>query len=221
MATKISMQLTSQKTSPTRLAACLLALLCLLLTACGDSYDGPRLRKLDSEAVILAFGDSLTFGTGASKNNSYPDHLANITNFKVVRAGIPGEQTAAGLERLQAVLEQSQPQLVILCLGGNDMLRKKSREKMRANLSTMIETIQEYDAQVVLLGVPEPAIFNLTAEPSYELLAAQHSIPLENEIVAAVLSKPSLKSDPIHPNGDGYKKIAEAIAVLLGKAGAI
>lgn len=204
-----------------RLAASLLALVCLCLIGCGESYTGPRLNQLEPDAVILAFGDSLTFGTGASKNNSYPDHLAEITNFKVVKAGIPGEQTPEGLARLQTVLDQSQPQLVILCLGGNDMLRKKPRETMRSNLSEMIEIIQENDAQVVLLGVPEPAIFNLSAEPSYQQLASQHFIPLENEIIATVLSKQSLKSDPIHPNDAGYKKMAQAIADLLKNAGAI
>lgn len=221
MATSPSMRTTSLKISLTRQAACLLALVSLLLTGCGNSYDGPRLYKLDSEAVILAFGDSLTFGTGASKGNSYPDHLAKITNLEVVRAGIPGEQTPAGLARLQSVIDQSQPQLVILCLGGNDMLRKKSRETMRDNLSAMIEIIQENDAQVVLLGVPEPAIFNLSAEESYQQLATEYSIPLENEIIANVLGKQSLKSDPIHPNDEGYKKIAEAVAALLKNAGAL
>lgn len=204
------------------LAGSQLALLCTLLVACGDSYDGPRLTKLQSEDVILAFGDSLTFGTGASaKSKSYPNQLAEITQLTVINAGIPGEKTAEGLLRLPAVLEKSQPQLVILCLGGNDMLRKKPRDSMLSNLDDMVELIEEAGADVVLLGVPEPALFSLSADPRYTQLAQQFALPIENEIISSVLGDSSLKSDPIHPNDAGYRKMAEAIAELLKQAGAI
>jgi lysophospholipase L1-like esterase len=222
MVTRRYMRPTPPKSEIRLLASGLLALLCALLISCGGSYNGPRLSKLDADAVILAFGDSLTYGTGASsKTNSYPSHLASLTGFEVINAGIPGEKTAQGLARLQQVLEQNQPQLVVLCLGGNDMLRKKPRDTMQTNLAEMIEIIQENGSQVVLLGVPAPAVFNLNADPRYQQLANQYAIPLENEIISAVLSKQSLKSDPIHPNDAGYKKMAEAITTLLNQAGAI
>lgn len=200
----------------------MLALLGLFVVACSDNYNGPRLKKLAPDDVILAFGDSLTYGTGArSTANSYPSRLAALSGFQVVNAGIPGENTAEGLARLPQVLDQTQPSLVILCLGGNDMLRKKSRDTMQQNLADMIELIRDANADVVLLGVPEPTLFNLSAEPRYRQLASQHAIPLENEIIAQVLSDKSLKSDPIHPNDNGYQTIALAISTLLQQAGAI
>jgi acyl-CoA thioesterase-1 len=110
---------------------------------------------------------------------------------------------------------------VVLCLGGNDMLRKEQRDTMQTNFAEMIEIIQENGLQELLLGVPAPALFNLNADPRCQQLANQYAIPLENQIISAVLSKQSLKSDPIHPNNAGYKKIAEAIATLLNQAGAI
>lgn len=216
------MRPTSLSSNPTRLAACLLALLCtVVLWGCGESYDGPRLSPLDSDAVILAFGDSLTHGTGAEKHQAYPAQLAEIIGRTVINKGIPGERTTEGLARLPTVLNEVQPALVILCLGGNDMLRKKPRDTMQDNLSQMIEIIKDSGAEVVLLGVPEPALFNLNTDPRYQQLAQQHSVPIENEIISTVLGDLSMKSDPIHPNDAGYAKIAEAIATLLDQAGAI
>jgi acyl-CoA thioesterase-1 len=110
---------------------------------------------------------------------------------------------------------------VVLCLGGNNMLRKGPHDTMQTNLAEMIEVIQENGSQVVLLGVPAPALFNLNADPRCQQLANQYAIPLENQTISAVLSDQSLKSDLIHPNNAGYKKIAEAIAMLLNPVGAI
>ena len=92
---------------------------------------------------------------------------------------------------------------------------------MYSRLEQMAKQARGYGAQVLLLGVPEPKLLGLKAEPGYAELAKRLQLPLENQIIAEVLSDRDLKSDPIHPNADGYRQIAEAIAARLRKDGAI
>ena len=198
---------------------CLLTLvLALVVAACGSKT--PQLSKLAPTDVILAFGDSLTYGTGAAEHESFPAVLAQLTGRKVVRAGVPGEVTAQGLERLPELLEEHRPKLVIVCLGGNDMLRQLSEAQTVANLRAILRKVKESGAQALLVGVPRPAL--LTSAPQfYAELAREFGIPYEGAIVTSVLYKSDLRSDPIHPNAHGYRRIAEALAELLRKAGAV
>lgn len=190
----------------------------LLLGGCGGST--PKVAKLATTDVVLAFGDSLTYGTGAKAEESYPAVLSQLLGRNVVRAGVPGEQTAGGLQRLPGALDEHQPRLVIVCLGGNDMLRKGSPAAIEANLRAMLKEIRGRGLDAVLVGVPAPGL--ITSAPEfYEKLAKEFGIPYEGKIVTSVLYKPDLKSDPIHPNADGYRRMAEAIAKLLRDAGAV
>ena len=194
-----------------------LVVLALFLGGCGDSAKLPRLASSD---VVVAFGDSLTFGTGAGEQESYPSVLSGLIGRAVVRAGVPGEVTAQGLERLPQVLEEHRPRLVIVCLGGNDMLRKVAKGEIKANLRRILQMIRDRGAAVVLVGVPQPAL--LTSAPEfYAELAEEFKIPYEGKVVKEVLFTADMKSDPIHPNAKGYRRIAEAVAALLKRAGAI
>jgi lysophospholipase L1-like esterase len=196
----------------------LAALLALLLAACGGSV--PKLPKLAPSDVILAFGDSLTYGTGANPEESYPVVLSQLIGRKVVGMGVPGEVTAGGLERLPATLDETNPRLLILCMGGNDMLRKQDLTQTDANLRAMIKLARDRGISVVLVAVPQPGIFSNNA-PFYETIARDTQVPMEDAILRHLLYKEEFKADPIHPNATGYRKMAEAIAELLRKAGAI
>lgn len=203
----------------------LLKLACLIIAAsllgCGDGNRTGSLPPLGSQAQILAFGDSLTHGTGASAEQSYPAVLDELIQHTVIRSGVPGETSREGLQRLPGVLDDIEPDLVLLCLGGNDMLRKGSLATVKANLQQMIDIITGRGIPLVLIAVPEPALLGLDAPPLYAELAQANDLPLQNTIMAEVLSESSLRSDRIHPNAAGYRQIAEALAELLREAGAI
>ena len=188
------------------------------LAGCGKKV--PGVSPVGPNDVIVAFGDSLTYGTGASAAESYPAVLAQLVGRKVVRAGVPGEVTGGGLARLAAVIEEHRPALMIVCLGGNDMLGRVDEATIKANLREIIGTIKRLGIAVALVGVPKPAL--ITSAPAfYAELAQEFDIPYDSKVVTDVLYRAELKADPIHPNAKGYRRIAEAIAELLKKAGAI
>ena len=194
-----------------------LAVALVLLAACDRA---PTLPKLSSHDVIVAFGDSLTHGTGASDDTAYPAVLAALTGRTVVNAGVPGDTTASGLERLPAVLEEHKPRLVLLCLGGNDMLRKQPESVTENNLRLLVQTIRSSGAEVVLIGVPEPKLFGGAPE-FYARLADDLQLPLEDEAFNEVLKDNRLKADPIHANAAGYRVVAERLAEFLRERGAL
>lgn len=179
-----------------------------------------QLKPLKQDAVILAFGDSLTFGTGAQPGQSYPAVLAELTGREVINAGIPGELSSAGKTRLSQILQETKPDLVILCHGGNDLLRKQSRQQLQANLQAMVDEITDSGAQVLLVAVPTFGI-NLAPAPLYLEVAQNNNIPIQPTILSELLIDNSLKADQVHPNALGYRQFAQSIHQLLIESGAI
>ena len=192
------------------------AIMCALALCAGCGVN-PAIRPVGPGAVVVAFGDSLTAGTGAAAGESYPALLSGMIGCRVVNAGVPGEVTAGGLARLPGLLEKESPRLVILCHGGNDMLNKLDRRETSANLDAMITMAKGAGADVILVGVPEPGLL-LKAAPFYGELAARHRIPYESGALAKILSSRSLKSDYVHPNAAGYRRLAGSIAELINKS---
>ncbi|ODV09932.1 MAG: arylesterase [Thiobacillus sp. SCN 64-317] len=188
-----------------------------LLAACERA---PTLSRLSPHDVILAFGDSLTHGTGASEDTAYPAVLASLTGRTVINAGVPGDTTTSALRRLPEVLAEYRPRLVLLCLGGNDMLGKQPESTTENNLRLLIQTIRASGAEVVLIGVPEPKLFG-GAPDFYARVARDMRLPLEDEVFNEVLKDNRLKSDPIHANAAGYRVVAERLAEFLREAGAL
>jgi acyl-CoA thioesterase I len=180
----------------------------------------PRLARLPSDAVVLAFGDSLTYGTGAAENESYPSQLEPLIGRRVVRAGVPGEVTAQALERLPAALDEHAPRLLLLCIGGNDFLRRLGNAQAERNVRAMVELARKRGIGVVLIATPEPGL--LPSPPAfYSAIAKDLGAAYEGGVITEVLKDASLKSDPIHPNARGYGIIANRIAATLKRNGAI
>ena len=195
----------------------LLVLVIAASAACGDKA---RLSRLPDDAVVLAFGDSLTYGTGAAESDSYPAQLEKLIGRRVVRAGVPGEVTAQALARLPGALDEHAPRLLLLCIGGNDFLRRLGNAQAAANVREMVQLAQRRNIEVLLIGTPEPGI-SVTPPAFYAELAKQFRLPYEESAIGEVLRDASLKSDPIHPNGRGYGVIAGRVADRLRKSGAI
>ncbi|MGP1678133.1 MAG: GDSL-type esterase/lipase family protein [Burkholderiales bacterium] len=193
-------------------------ILMALLAGCGGST--PKLTKLPPGAVVLALGDSLTFGTGAQPETSYPAVLEKLIGRTVASAGVPGEVSAAGLARLPEALDEYQPALLILCHGGNDFLRKLGDAQAAENLRAMISLARQRGIDVVLIAVPKPG---LPPSPPdfYAEIAREFKLPYEDAALTAILRDRELKSDLAHPNAKGYAKLAAAVAELLKKSGAI
>lgn len=194
-----------------------LLLAVIFLCGCGDRR---QLSDLGTEGLILAFGDSLTYGTGVQSENSYPSALAELTGLAVINAGVPGEVTAEGLRRLPEQLKQHRPDLVIICHGGNDILRKLPLDQAENNLRTMIELSREAGVSVVLVAVPRFGVWKSSPD-FYTRVADDLKVPIEEAILPELEFDPAMKSDPIHLNEQGYRKFAEALARLLKKHGAL
>ncbi len=193
-------------------------LLLLFLTACSASQQ--QLARLPDDAVILAFGDSITYGTGARKGESYPAVLEISVNRKVINAGVPGELSMQGLRRLPKLLDKYHPDLLILCHGGNDILQKEDLAEAEANIRQMIILAENRNIPVILLGVPKPGLF-LNDADLYNNIAENTEVTFIPNLIAKVLSDASMKSDPVHPNNAGYSKMASTLADTLKNSGAL
>ena len=187
----------------------------LLFSACSNS---PTLSPLSEGDTILAFGDSITYGTGASLRESYPQVLQSLISKKVVSSGIPGEVTADALKRLPAILQRYKPRLVLLCEGTNDMWMNLDDKQTAKNVREMIGLIKKSGIEVVLIGAPRPGS-SLNVPGFYREIAGEFNIPYEGKVLKKILLDSSLRADPIHPNREGYKIMAETMAALLNEYG--
>jgi acyl-CoA thioesterase I len=193
------------------------AVVLLLIWGCGER---PKLERLPDDAVVLAFGDSLTFGTGATEQESYPAQLEALIGRRVVRAGVPGEVTAQALARLPDALDEHAPKLLLLCIGGNDFLRRLGNPQAERNVRDMVQLAKGRGVAVLLIGTPEPG-FSVSPPAFYADIAKELRVPYEGGIIGEVLIDRALKADPIHPNARGYRIIAERLAQKLKQSGAI
>jgi acyl-CoA hydrolase len=198
-----------------------LALLALLLaTACGE----PKQAALPAGARVLALGDSLTAPHGVQPGEDWPTLLGQKTGWGVINGGVSGDTSAQALERLPALLDEHSPQLVLLTLGGNDMLRRLPQGQTVTNLGRMIALVKAHGAKAVMLATPKPsiagAVFNKLSPPDfYAEVAAEHQVPLIADPLPEVLSDTALKGDQLHPNAAGHAALATKIFEALRKIG--
>ena len=201
-------------------ARVLLLALVLLLGACGK----PKEAALPSGTRVLALGDSLTAPHGVTPEQAWPTLLAKKTGWAVVNAGVSGDTSSGALQRLPGLIEEHNPQLVLVTLGGNDMLRRLPQGQTTANLGRMLALAKAHGAKAVLLATPKPSLAgaafnNLSAAEFYREVAKESQVPLIEDAMAEVLSKTELKGDQLHPNAAGHALLAEKIFEGLKKIG--
>lgn len=186
----------------------------LLLAGCGRRQ---KMRPVAAGDTVLALGDSITFGTGAPPDASYPSVLARLSGWNVVNAGVPGDTSAGALARLPELLQEHAPRLVLVSIGGNDFLRRLALAETRANIAGICRQAVAAGAQVLLVGIPEPNALaavarSLSDHAMYAELALELKVPLHEAGWAGVLSDPALRSDAIHANARGYETFARGLA---------
>lgn len=192
-----------------------------LLAACGRQ---PKLAALPAGSVVLAFGDSVTHGTGAAPGEDWPTRLAALTGWTVVNAGIPGDTAANGKGRIGALLDEHRPALVIVEIGGNDFLKRRPQPAVKEDLRAILAAVRAAGAQAVLVAVPELSLLGtVTRKPSdapiYAELGDEEKVPVIADVFADVLGEAELRADAIHPNGRGYARMADGLHAALRRIG--
>lgn len=193
------------------------------LAACGkkSGSSGPAIA---SGATVLALGDSLTFGTGTTPDQSWPSLLQQRSGWNLVNAGVPGETSAQIGARMAGLLDEHQPALVILCAGGNDFLQQRSAGETRDNLRSMLATLKARQLPVLLVSVPQMSLMTAATgrfkdHPLFAEMAKEAQVPLLENAWSEVLSQASLRADQVHANAKGYALFADKLQAQLRTSG--
>jgi len=168
----------------------------------------------------------LTAGVGAAQGQDWPSLLAQQTGWDIINAGVSGDTSAQGLQRLPDLLSEHQPQLVIVGLGGNDFLRRQPSSATVDNLTQIIQTIQAHGAQVAIVAIPQPNLLAAAgATPSdhalYAELGEHFKVPVLEELWGPILGNANLRADTVHANAQGYAQFTDALYARLQSAGFI
>jgi acyl-CoA thioesterase-1 len=192
------------------------ALAATALAGCG----GPDVPNLHSTGTaIVCLGDSITAGVGRGGSPGYPERLAELLGEPVVALGVPGDTTAGGRARLDQALA-ADPWLVIVELGGNDLLRGAPPAAVEPELRTIVEGVLAAGAVPMLVAVSAPLVEHGRAYGAmYRRLGEDYGVPVVADALPDILTDPRLKSDTIHPHGAGYERpaaeVADAVEPLL------
>lgn len=159
--------------------------------------------------TVVAFGDSLVEGVGATEGNDFISVLARKIGRPIINLGVRGDTSADGLLRIDEVLDED-PGIVVLLLGGNDALRRIPEETTKKNLESIIETLQKNGSLVILLGV-RGNILGSSRDDMYEELSEKYDMPYVEDVLDGILLHTELMHDGIHPNDAGYAIIADRL----------
>ncbi len=162
---------------------------------------------------IIAFGDSLTAGTGSTAGHDYVSVLSQKIGQPIINLGHAGDTTADGLARLSE-LDNYKPKVVLLLLGGNDYLKRVPKEETFSNLAKIIQNIQSRGAVVLLLGIRGGILHDNFASEFEKLRDTYHTAYVSN-VLAGLLGDNRYMYDEVHPNDAGYAIIANRIAPVL------
>ncbi len=180
----------------------------LLAAACG-----PDVPNLDSPGkTIVCLGDSITSGVGAEPGQPYPGLLAAKLNREVINEGVPGDTAEDGLARVDQALAHD-PWMVIVELGGNDILRQVPPARTEAALRQVLDRLLAARVVPVLVELEVP--FAGRYADVFERIEDDYDIPVIEDTLGEILLDPALKADPIHPNAQGHVELADAIADVV------
>ena len=168
--------------------------------------------ELRKDAVILAFGDSLTVGIGGS-GIDYPNQLGKLIRREIINAGSSGELTAQGIARLEETLNVKGFDFLIICHGINDLYRKVPISEIKKNLAQMIRSAHNKDIPVILIALPDPTSRRL--HPLFKEVANETGAILDSHSLVSVFTNPLYKADPVHLNREGYIRLAENVSQFL------
>ena len=182
----------------------------------------PQQPTLPPQSKVVALGDSLTYGYGASPETAYPAVLAELTQWQIINAGVNGNTSADVLARTDEVIRQN-PDLVLIGVGGNDVLQRVQPTTTVANITATIDKLQSANIPVILIAQPHfsaSALFGRASDnPIYDDIAESKDIPLYADGWSQVLSDEVLKSDQIHANSAGYRQFATQLYDYLQEEG--
>lgn len=179
-------------------------LLLVFLSGCAKR----EIVNADSKGeTIVCFGDSITFGYGAKPGEDYPTALARLVRAPVINAGIDGDTSTEALQRLKSDALDRDPFLLIIEFGGNDFLRKVPLETTVSNIRQMVEQAQAKRIMVALVDI-SAGLFLKEYRLAYKKLALEKGTIFIPSVLNKIVTNPSMKSDFLHPNGEGYKMIA-------------
>ncbi len=159
---------------------------------------------------IICFGDSITFGYGVLPVENYPTALSKILGKNVINAGIDGDTSGEALKRLKSDVLERDPYLVIVEFGGNDFLRKTPVEDTVSNIRKMVADIQAHGAMVAVVDI-SAGLFLAEYGSAYKKLAKDTKSIFVPHVLTGIITNPSMKSDFLHPNQDGYQIIAQRV----------
>lgn len=185
----------------------------------GGCGERPRHSPLPQAATVIALGDSLTYGTGATQDTSYPAILSIATGWRVVNAGVPGETAAEGCARLPELLAEHRPGLVLVLLGGNDFLRRMPEQGIRDALASCVRDARAANTPLVLLSVPRFGIGGLGVASLYAETGDGLGVPVIESGLRELLGRASMRADAVHLNAAGYRELAMTVAEGLRAQG--
>lgn len=164
---------------------------------------------------IVAYGDSLVLGVGATNGNDFVSLLSKKVGRPIINLGNSGDTTADGLARLNE-LDAYNLKVVVVLFGGNDYLRRVPEEQTFENLAKIIEHIQNRGAIVLLLGI-RGGLFGDHFDSGFEKLRDTYHTAYVSNVLSGLLGNEKYMSDQIHPNDAGYARIAERVYPVLKK----
>ncbi len=189
------------------------AILVFILTFTLLSFVKPK-NIVNNSNLVVFFGNSITAGQGAGVGEDFPSIIGKTLNVKIINAGVSGNTTKDALLRIDKDVISKNPSIVVVELGGNDLLLNEKRDVTKKNFDLILSKIKPTGAKIVILGI-KFFVFNQKYETDLQSLAKKYNAIYVPSILEGIITDKSLKFDDIHPNAKGYQKIADKLVPII------